>query len=108
MNEELQNLGYALAVIGFIVLLVFACSGELRERAIEGAFTSCEERYSDEDAHRDMPYYSALVGTRADNRHPADQDAVLRDRTRPRPRPKALRFDAVEQQNVVSRGGVFG
>ena len=50
MNEELPNLGYALAVIGFIVLLVFACSGDLRDRAIEGAFTSREERYSDEDA----------------------------------------------------------
>jgi hypothetical protein len=50
MNEELQNLGYALGVIGFIVLLVFACSGQLRERAIEGAFANCEERYSDPDA----------------------------------------------------------
>src|SRR5882672_11027506 len=55
-------------------------------------------------SRRDMSYHSALVSIRADSRLPADQAAVLWDRTRPRRRPKALRFDGrPQQQNVASR-----
>ena len=44
-------------------------------------------------SRRDICDHSALVSIRADNRHPAGRGAVLWDRTCPRLRPKAPRFD---------------
>ena len=35
MNEELRHIGYALTVIIFIGLLVFAACGDLREKSID-------------------------------------------------------------------------
>ena len=58
-------------------------SERFRSRTAEDSFGS----------RRDMSYDSALVSIRADSRLPADQAAVLWDRTYPKPRPKALLFD---------------
>jgi hypothetical protein len=50
VNEELRHIGYALTVVIFIGLLVFAACGDLRNKAIDAAFGNCEERVSDADA----------------------------------------------------------
>jgi hypothetical protein len=50
MNEEVRYIGYALTVIIFIGLLLFAACGDLRNRSIDAAFRNCEEHVSDADA----------------------------------------------------------